>query len=368
MARALLIETSEAHAECLPAQVAALAQAGHTAEVLVHPALQPRLAGLGLEAEVLPLVGRGPRILRDLRTVGRILLRARAVDGPVVFNTLAGAIPRLTIPLLTGGGPVLAIEHDVGRLATSRSRRYLVRRLDGLLVLADRLVAPARAATGATVTAFPPAWFPPVPQVPKPAGEVWLAVVGAIDVERRDYGRLLAALSHGCPANLRIHLMGRPTGSAGHAMAEALRKIPGVVLHEGFLPEERVHGILAACDGLLPLVEGRERYVRHAVSGAFNLAQAHALPLVVGQHLDIGPEVDDRCVTPHQDEDLGALLHRLAATPRVLTAARDDLRRDPRWSFATLQEQYLAALGLSSRRTAASYRAPSWDGRQPQWA
>jgi len=274
----------------------------------------------------------------------------------------------MTIPLLRREAPVLAIEHDVGRLATSRSRRALLHRLDGLLVLADRLVGPARAVTDIPVTAFAPAWFPPVPAVVKPAGEVWLAVVGAIEAERRDYRRLLDAVAGGCPANLRIHLMGRPAGAAGPALAEALRSMPGVVVHEGFLPEERLHGILAACDGLLPLVEGRERYVRHAVSGSFNLAQAHGLPLLTAQSLAIGPEVDDRCLVAAPAEGLGGLLRRCATDPRLLAEAKADVRRDPRWSFATLQGHYLDAVGLGGNRPRNDLRAPSWDGRLPQWA
>ena len=331
MATALIVEFGTAHAECLPMPCRALAEAGHEVRLLVHPDLVPRVRHLA-PAEALPI--GGSRLLEAWRVQAALTAAVRRyAPSVVIFNTASGIYFRHAVLLGCRGVPMVATIHDLGRLRRSSVQRFLARRLAGAVVLAERLVAPTRDLTGGPVVAA----YPRVPVPPRrghPPGEVWLASVGQVETSRRSYGPLLEAVRRGLPTNVRLFILGRPVGPEGEVVLAALRAADPtgerIQATGTFVSDEDLHQTLAACDGILPLIEGHDRYLDRAVSGSFGLAYSHGLP-VVGSAPIGTPEIDDFAVLPQPGEDFAGLLTRLAADPTALEAARAALAADPRF-------------------------------------
>lgn len=346
MATALIVEFGTAHAECLPMPCRALTEAGHEVRLLVHPDVVPRVGHLA-PVEALPI--GGSRLREVWRVQAALAAAMRRYDPAVViFNTASGVHFRHAVLLASRRVPMVATIHDLGRLRRSRVQRFLVRRLAGAVVLAERLVAPAKALTGGAVVAACPRV--PVPsRGDHPPGEVWLVSVGQIETKRRTYGPLLEAVRRGLPTNLRLFILGRPVGPEGEAVLTALRAADPtgerIQATGAFVPDEDLHRILAASDGILPLIEGHGRYLDHAVSGSFGLAYSHGLPVVASAPVG-SPEMDDLAVLPQPGEDFSGLLVRLAADPAPLAAARAAQALDPRFGHDRAVAAWRTITGL----------------------
>ena len=182
-----IVEFGGAHAECLYSQCRFLADSGCEVHLLVHRDIAPRVRGYADHCEILPTVDEGVLGAEALRRAVASYVRRTGIRH-VVVNTASGWGYRLLVLHLATQVRVTAIVHDVGRLRRSLLQRLIARRLANVLVLADRLETPCRDLCRNPVSAFYPAWFPPVPAAsphPKPANERWFAVAGQIETKRR---------------------------------------------------------------------------------------------------------------------------------------------------------------------------------------
>ncbi len=357
MSTVALIELGTGHAECLYSQVRFLREAGHQVVILIHHEQAGRVRDFGVPVEHLPIIelpvsGSGLLPTWRVAVAVRHALKKHAVTR-VVFNTASGALFRNIALTMPARLPAYVVLHDVHR---SMALRLSVSRMSGLLVLAERLAAPCQALMHVPTTSFYPAWFPPpgpaAATFSKAPGDIWLASIGQIETTRRSYGALLDAAAAGWPGTLRIFLLGNTIGADGAAVVQRLRASPmagRIEISTSFVADADIHRLLPQCDGLLPLIDGHERYRSRAVSGAFNLAYGYHLPLILGAPGSPAlPEIDDIALAPAPGTTLRDLLCALAADPAPLHDLRARMRADPQWSFATSQHRYLLGIGLSA--------------------
>lgn len=345
-----IVEAGGSHAECLYSQCRFLADRGCEVHLLVHRDIAPRVRGYADRCEVLPAVDDGILGAETLRRAVTGYVRRLGIRHLVV-NTASGWGYRLLVLHLATQVRITAIVHDIGRLRRSLLQRLTARRLANVLVLADRLEAPCRDLCGNPVSAFYPAWFPPVaagsPHV-KPAGERWFAVVGQIEAKRRSYDELIRLAEHGLDERARILVLGRPSGDDGREILRRLRcgSASGRFLFfDGFVPDDTLHSLVSRCDGILPLTEGRQRYVASAVSGVHNLAYGYRLPLLLGAPTGDPTDELGRCsLVAEPGEGIGGLIARVCERPALLAAASTSIAGDARLSFARSRDRYVGAV------------------------
>jgi len=354
---AALVELGGSHDECLYSQAAFLADGGFAVHLVVSEDLRERVAGYGNVAEVHALsVGGGE--IGAARAAWRLwrLLGAIGAD-LVVFNTAHGAVVR-DFTLLPGRGRRLAgVVHNILKLRDSTGQRIISRRIRRYLVLNDYLLDNRADRLPVTLDWFYPMFFPPHEAVDpgKDPDELWACVPGRIDFKRRDYEGLLTRLvREGVPDRFRLVLLGGFEDEATRARTADLVTATGrperFTFLEGFTDHGTFQSHLAASDLVLPLLHpGTARFHEYSgvqISGAFNLAFAHGVPLLMESSFARYEAFAGNSIF-YELDDLTRVLARLAADPgpvrRVAAAMRDDVR----YTFGFQRDRYLGVVAGS---------------------
>lgn len=366
---AVLVELGASHEFCLHAQALVLARAGWKVSILCSARLRPLIEGIEGAAGEIELLEPDEGPVRHLRRLDRVRRRIREIDpGVVVFNTAHGpAVRNYLLPPRPSAARRIGVLHQVDRLGGSFSQRVISSRLDGYLVLADRLLALVPPDLPLPVGSFYPIFFPRLPgpgrddpQAPpeKPPEQVWIAVPGSVDFARRDYP-LLRRLGPSLCAHpeVRLVLLGRsdPSSEPGRRIRREIAAAgiaDRVRLFDRFVPPAAFQAWLRRSDLVMPLQHpGRPEFARYRsrVSGAFLLAAGWKVPLLA-----------DRWFARHADHAGNALFYDpdrpdelLDGLPRRLADVRDRAFRQAAWTVEAQSERYLdllraAQLGVGS--------------------
>lgn len=378
----MLVELGDSHAEILLPQVLALADAGIPTRLLANRRLLPRLhPRIGGRIRVEAVDCDGPVARR--RSAWRVRRRIRAAQvSHVVVNTAAGSAVRSLARALPRDVRVTGILHDVARLWRSSRQLSISRRIRRYLVLARHLVpaAPDGADLGApggtdlsglAFGSFYPIRTPDdtVPETrpgrphldvatatpgnPTPPGAptpLKVVVPGNVSYRRRSYRRLpeliRAAGRDGRPG-LRVEILGDITRGDGPELRGRLEEAgvaDRVVVHEGFVPEPAFADAVARADAVLPLLPPPDgigaTYLRHRVSGSFNLAYAHRTPLLVDARWRVHPDLALVGVF-YGDGAAGPTLPDPGALDAALARARANYRTRRRFDPDVQSRRYL---------------------------
>ena len=353
-----LIELGSSHDECLYSQAAFLADASHEVHLVVSPDLEARVSGWDCVAGLHILDSSGGE-WGALRTAWRLraLLDAIGAD-TAVFNTAQGAVVRDFTLLPQGGRRLAGVLHNIHKLRDSRGQRLISRRIKRYLVLNDYLLENRDDRLDLTLGWFYPIFFPQVEGVPvdKQPGEFWAAVPGKIDFQRRDYrGLLQGMVDTELPANLKFLMLGPYENDDVRREVQELAATTGQPgrfrFFDGFVENATLQSYLKASDLVLTLLHpGTERfgeYSRIQITGSFNLAYGHKVPLLMENFFARYRAFVGNSIFYGKD-DLVPTLARLAADPGPIAPLKAAMAEDPRLTFEYQRDQYLAVVDGST--------------------
>ena len=348
---AALVELGGSHDECLYSQAAFLNDGGFDVHLVVSENLRPRVEAFDNVAGIHTLpVGGGE--LGSLKTAWRLHgLVGRLESRLVIFNTVHGAMVRY-FTLLPGGGRRLAgVVHNILKLRDSTGQKIISRRIKRYLVLNDYLLDNRDDRLNVELDWFYPIFFPKyvAVDVGKDPGELWACIPGRVDFKRRDYeGLLLGLVDGGVPPGLRILFLGGFENEATRARVADLVTATGrheaFTFLEGFTDHGTYQSHLAASDLVLPLLHpGTERFHEYSgvqISGAYNLAFAHRVPLLMERSFEKYGAFEDNSLF-YDLQDLPATLASLVADPSPIREKADAMRGDVRYTFGFQRDRYL---------------------------
>lgn len=348
---AALVELGGSHDECLYSQAAFLRDGGFEVHVVVSEDLRPRVESYDTAAAIHTLPARGGE-WGSLRTAWRLWRLVGIIDAElVVFNTAHGAMVR-DFTLLPGSGRRLAgIVHNILKLRDSSGQKVISRRVKRYLVLNDYLLDNRDDDLEVELDWFYPIFFPKYEVFPvaKDPDELWACVPGRIDFKRRDYeGLLMSLAAGGVPPGLRMIFLGGFEDEATRARVADLVTATGnperFTFREGFTDHGTFQSHVAASDLVLPLLHpGTERFHEYSgvqISGAFNLAFAHRVPLLMESFFARYEAFGGNSLF-YDLEDLPAVLTRLTADPAPIREKADHMKGDVRYTFGFQRDRYL---------------------------
>ncbi|HEY0271626.1 MAG TPA: hypothetical protein VGC22_00520 [Chitinophaga sp.] len=349
-----LLELGGSHTECLYAQVLFLQQQGYAVHIICNAHLWPDLAEIpGLAGRQLHAVESNVANHLAIWWRVRAYLRRCGIDTVVVNTAENSAVRDLTLlplPVRRWAG----IVHNGRKFSQGFTlRRIILRKIRRCFVLNDTLLQHVHPPAGIRLGCFYPVFFPPLPPAPleKPAGEVWICVPGTVMPSRRDYNSLLAQVAaQGLPTHLKLIFLGKFNAARYPELAARLQSLarPGQVVTFGeAVPEPLFRAYLAQSDVILPLLHPGvhlfEQYIRTRISGAYNLAFAWKIPLLMersfGQWEDFA-----RHAVLYGVHDLLETLVALANDPAELAARKAAMEADPKFSFAVQCQRYIDLL------------------------
>ena len=348
---AALVELGGSHDECLYSQAAFLADGGYEVHLVVSPALQKRVTGWDC-VEALHVLAPDSGEIGAFKTAWKLraLLNDIAAD-LVVFNTAHGAMVRFFSLLPQGSRRLAGVVHNILKLRASRGQRLISRRMKRYLVLNDYLLENRSDRMDVAVDWFYPIFFPafePV-DVGKQPEAFWVGIPGKVDFLRRDYRGLLKGMAEReLPTNLRLLILG---GFENDAVREEVQDLVAATgqpdrfqFFQGFIDNPTYQSYLAASDLILPLLHpGTERFHEYSevqISGAYNLAFSHRVPLLMENFFSKYRAFAENSLFYTRD-GLAASLAELADDPSPVAPLRNNMARDERYTFAFQRDRYL---------------------------
>lgn len=327
--RLLLVEPSDNHHETLLSVIALLKALPEAPTLIVSgPAkFAPLYQSLDEVSGFLPLPDKP-----------EALLHWTAQEGitAIFHNTAYG---RYTLHLTKARLPQFGIIHDTEKLhRLSYMGWRIAARLQKFFVLREKLRSSLpsfwrRKAYTLYLHRLPASLWRQLPEISRPAGERWFAIPGRVELKRRAYLDLIAALAEKPPPpEWRFLLLG--PADAPHSdwtKISALLHTHKLARHFIAFPEgldfPTYHAYLRACEAVLPLIHPGmpyfEKYQRYQITGAFSLAFTHRKPLIIHKSFAEEPDISDAAYFYETPTELLSLLDRLPEKP---------LYQQPLWS------------------------------------
>ncbi len=361
--KAALIELGGSHAECLYAQISFLHHAQYEVHVICNRHLWPLLERMeGIAGHQLHDIGHATKNRAQVVRAIKKYLRQHGIQRAVINTTEATGIRGLALGLLFRKISLTGLVHNARKLNSGFTLRKLIGlKIKKFFVLNDAQLPHIHPPQGVTVRSFYPVFFPqpgPLPAgeqaVTKAPGECWVCIPGSIELGRRDYPALLQQLEkEGLPANLKLIFLGgynpvEPSLQHSNLPAQ-LATLPQrdqlVTFAPGLVPQQVFDAWLRQADAILPLLHpGVDKFAEYhttRISGAYNLSFGYRIPLLMEDSFNSWEDLRRHAVF-YRAPELVALLHKIAANPAILREKAEGIATDPKFSFETQCQRYLA--------------------------
>lgn len=299
----LVTEFSAWHDECIYSTCLLLKAEGHQVTVALNEDLRTRV-GNSLDEVTDNIVyfpfkkglkGGGAllRFWRFLQKGGFTHLYLNSAQGSVAWKFFLLPIPQRI--------KVVGTIHNLKKLTSSFGQKLITHRMNGYALLSDLLIKRYQEVCKKPSAAIYPIFYPSFNtfELTKKPGEVWIVILGAVSLERRDYLTLLQSdVSYA--SHIKFIILGNKNKDDGKFIYEEVNKTglqANFLFFDGFVPEEDFYSYVLQCDYIMPLIHpGRgeySKYVSEKISGTYNLATAYRKIMLCPKEMEIYEDFRD---------------------------------------------------------------------------
>lgn len=343
--RTVIVEIRESHEECICTQLSFLKEAGHQVTLILHPVLAKQIidyADLADEVIYIDFENRGFFEKLGLQWELYGILKKFEL---IILNTAHSysVLRNLTVLLRFARVACVGILHDTKKLERSFTQRIISKKVKKYFVLNDALLPSDNTTGGIKVQSFYPIFFPKYePLAVFKQKDIWIGIPGRVDYERRNYNFLVNALTEITTlGRVKFVILGKVdrntiTGKRFYDRLEKSGQLGRFKLFHAFIENRDFHAYLAVCDYIMPLLMPDQDYLKHKISGTFNLAFAHKKPLLCHTFLQNIPDLREN-----------SLFFDQATFPKIISDIdRGNLKSpasysDPKWNYRFQQRRYI---------------------------
>lgn len=223
----------------------------------------------------------------------------------VVYNSAQGKnIRNLSLRTFFNKTPVVGFHHNPMSLVKSFTQKFINLKVKKYLLLAafNREYVIEQGFPADHVLVF----YPLIPASPVKFSEnKIMAVPGVLEQDRRDYFGLVDLVKNNSQAfvDYKFCLLGNSQTHDGPAIRQAV-KAAGLedyfIFFDGYVPDDVIDENLRKAKFVMPLIHPNNRYfevyLKTKISGAYNLAYAYQLPLLMHESFAQVSEFSTNCV------------------------------------------------------------------------
>lgn len=340
-----ILEIRESHEECIYTQLRFLKDAGHRVTLILHPILARQISEYAeLADETLYFDFEKQGFFEKLRLQWQLYGILKKFD-LLVLNTAHSysVLRNLSLLLRFARTGCIGILHDTKKLDSSFTQRIISQKVKKYFVLNDALLPENQKVGDIKLQSFYPIFFPDYEPVPVyKQNEIWIGIPGRIDYDRRDYDFLVDALAGISDLNrIKFIILGKVDRdrTAGKRLYDRLEKsgqLGRFKLFHSFIPNREFHAYLDACDYIMPLLRPNEEYLKHKITGSFNLAFAYKKPLLCNVFFKDIPDLKENSLFFD-----GNSFPKLIADIDSGTSKKPLTYTDPKWSYGFQQKRYI---------------------------
>ena len=295
-----LVEFGGSHDECMLTQLEALQSVNATVILVTNRQVydrNPHWHKLISEAYFIEPTGKALKDVGLMRRLVRYLKQNNV--SKVVFNTAQGGHVRNLSFLLPKSIRAYGIIHTIRKFQGSFTQKVINRKIKRYVVLSDDLLRHVTAPKGISVKSFYSVSFPNFhQQVEKQAGGYWITITGGVENRRKDLDAVIGFIQATGP-EVRYVFLGKtdlkhPDAKVFLETVEAAGLTDRVRYFTDFVDHATFDAYLQQTDFLLPLIHpntpSANEYINHQISGAFTIAFAYKIPLLI--HVAYNTEYD----------------------------------------------------------------------------
>jgi hypothetical protein len=286
-----IVELAASHDECILSQLVALKSNNCHITLVTIQEIADRNPGFKEFVDELHLIEFTGRALADfklMRTLNRYF-KEKMIQ-KVILNTAQGGHIRNLCLSASKKVEFYGIIHTIRKFQGSFTHRLINLKVKKYFVLNDYFLDKINPTYRKKVYSFYPLRFPHFStDVKKPAGQIWITIIGGVENRRKD---LLGSLElmRQTPDNIRFIFLGK--SDPNHDEVEQLRKrlselelTEKVVLFDKFVPADIFDAYLRITDLIWPMVHpetpSAKEYFRNQISGAMNVSFGYHIPMLV---------------------------------------------------------------------------------------
>ncbi|RAV97841.1 glycosyltransferase family protein [Pseudochryseolinea flava] len=348
MRRKVLLVEFKYHQEIIPSQLMLLLDAGYDVHVFLDKNLwDEQLLGVFKDRVSFTLLHDTKKIFRKIAAIFQLrkYVRKHGISH-LVINTLDSNFNYYVLKFLPGLHAV-GIVHQVHRFVKKQSHRKSLNKVNAVATLSDYTLDYFRKHIVLKVESafFYPIYFETKYQATtKTRAEVTVVVPGQLDLRKRDYFQLIAAVER-MPKleGVKFILLGNKNKNDGKAVVATIES-KGLskyfVLSEGFLPYDQFFQYIASCDYVMPLlsdnISNYRQYLQSQISASFNWGYAFNKKLLL--HIDFSQVVKRVDAVFYDNDTLSNVLSQLKKEDTSMV-------RSEYFDFKKQQEAYLSLFG-----------------------
>jgi hypothetical protein len=290
----LLIELGGSHIECTYTFAHLLAQRGHRIHLVCNHNLleyfpeKDKLSGYKLYYDQF-------NFWQSLKTIFSIrnYVRKHKIER-IIFNTTELKIIRNLFLIIPKRVKTFGVFHNAKKLESGGTvKKIFSKRMKKYFLLGEDLIAKTTLLKGLQAYAYFPVYFPPPAKIDlkKNTNEFWVTIVGAVNIERRDYLRLFELIQTKCfNKKIKFILLGRnnlPREQVGHFYDTDWWK-SSIITFKETIPYDIFHNYILASDVILPLIkiEDDTMYGQQRISGSYNVGIGYKKPFILPSTVD----------------------------------------------------------------------------------
>lgn len=255
----------------------------------------------------------------------------------VVFNTVHKKSTRKLLLF-----PFRRKTQFVGLLhqTSNANKSFVPSKIKKFFVLNDCLLESLKTYTDKPISSFYPIFFPEstVKLIPKKEGDVWIAIPGKVEKQRRDYEFLLHELTkQGLDSRIKLIFLGRAQSKNGYGQSikdgiKAQLQDGQSLFWDNYVESGVIDAYLSQTDYILPLVHF-DNYL-DKITGTYNLAFAYKIPMLMEEAFSAYDDFDKNAIF-YKGDGLVSLMNSLVNLPKK------DVYLDVKWSFEVQAKRYV---------------------------
>jgi glycosyltransferase involved in cell wall biosynthesis len=351
----LLVELSTSHLEILYSQVKILLNSNCEISLFINhklPFQEKHFSGM----LNIYKISSPESFLRIKKQLSEIITK-ECID-KIIFNTAHGLTVRnLCLYLLFKKVNCFGVLHESEKLFSSLTQKIISKKIKKYFVLSDSVADFCRynAKPGLEFESFY-SIFPPFKKINIPVrNNIIITIPGEVSDNRKDYTGLLKFLikyKYKIPDIIKIHFLGSAKTSDSRKILQFICEYnleDLIQYHTEYIPEEKYYQFVQSSDIIMPLIHpdtgSFNEYSASKISGAFNLAFAYRIPLLMHEYFKGHEDFEEISLFYNQDNLLNCLTD-IAFNPDLLIKYQLNYSRKTRFSFEFQSKKYLKFLNI----------------------
>lgn len=254
----------------------------------------------------------------------------------IIFNTTEIKIIRNFFMIMPFGIKSFGLFHNAKKLeGGSTVRNIFALRMKKYFLLGNHLANNTRVIKGLSVFSFFPVYFPPPKEVElrKNKDELWVTIIGSVNLERRDFRPLIDLISkRSFKSNIRFVFLGK------NYHADEFKYLINteqwwkdyIISFDDIVDYDLFHNYVQLSDIILPLIKMKDdiTYGHQRITGSYNVGIGYQKPFLLPYHVK-NEDIDPFTIYYETYDDLINILNNIGDYNEKISIIRKNYMTSP---------------------------------------